>query len=180
MKLPLSLTLFFIAFLFLSLKCKKQNTNTEPQLPPETTTGAMTFGCKIDGKVFIPKDGGGLSGLKTEYLFLGNGPGGGWFLNIAARDRSTTTSRPGISITTDSLLLVEGIQYELQKQKGYANGEHFLGLYTYKIIFPDSGTLIITKHNQTERILSGRFSFTATNQNGTKVNVTDGRFDIRY
>ena len=77
----------------------------------------MTFGCKIDGKAFVPKDGGGLSGLKTEYLFLGNGPGGGWFLNIVGANRALN-SLPTVSIATDSLLLIEGNTYQLKKLKG--------------------------------------------------------------
>jgi hypothetical protein len=68
------LFLLFFSSLLLNSKCRKDN---EPQLPPETTTGAMTFGCKIDGKVFLPKSGNGVPGIITEYPFLGNGPGGG-------------------------------------------------------------------------------------------------------
>ena len=44
----------------------------------------------------------------------------------------------------------------------------------------DVGELHITKHDQTQRILSGRFSFTASTSTGEKVNITEGRFDIRY
>ncbi|MBK8089232.1 MAG: hypothetical protein IPK31_15550 [Chitinophagaceae bacterium] len=179
MKAKCTLILLFSALLFLSLKCKKDNTKAEPQLPPETTTGAMTFGCKIDGEVFIPKDGGGLSGLKTEYLFLGNGPGGGWFLNIAAVDRSSNVL-PRVAITTDSLLLVEGNTYQLVKQKGFAKGQYGLDLFLYQILSSDQGELFITKHNQSLRILSGRFSFTASTFAGEKVTITEGRFDIRY
>ena len=177
MKTKHLILLLFFSSLLLNSKCKKEN---EPQLPPETTIGAMTFGCKIDGKVFLPKDGGGFPGILIEYPFLGNGPGGGWFLNIAARDRSVSSSKPGVSITTDSLLLEEGNTYQLQKQKGSANGLYFLGIFTYKITPPDSGSLIITKHDKTQRILSGRFSFTASRSTGEKVTITEGRFDIRY
>ena len=158
MKLTHTFYLLLFSSLLLNSKCKKDN---EPQLPPETTTGAMTFGCKIDGKVFLPKGGDGYPGIIIEYPYLGNGPGGGWFLNIATRDRSASSSRPGVSITTDSLLLLEGNTYQLQIQKGSASGEYFLGIYSYKIKPSDNGSLFITKHDQTQRILSGRFSFTA-------------------
>ena len=178
MKLHSPLLLLFFSVTLLSSRCKKQN--TEPQLPPETTTGAMTFGCKVNGKVYLPKGGDGFPGIITEYPFLGNGPGGGWFLNIATRDQSISSNSPGVSITTDSLLLIEGNSYQLQIGKGLAAGEYFLGIFSYKIKNNDNGTLIITKHDQIQRILSGRFSFTATNNNGQKVNITEGRFDVRY
>jgi hypothetical protein len=62
-------------------KCKKDK--DEPQLPPETTTGAMTFRCKVNGQVFVPRDGNGHPGLNVQYVNLGNGPGGG-YLNMPA------------------------------------------------------------------------------------------------
>ena len=67
--------LIFLVPLLLASSCKKNKDSTD-QLPPETTTGAMTFGCKVNGKVFVPKDGNGKPGLFVQYAFLGNGPGG--------------------------------------------------------------------------------------------------------
>ena len=89
-------TLLLITFFTFS-QCKKKD---EPQLPPETTIGAMSFGCKINGEIFLPQDGRGRSGLRVEYVNLGTGPGGGWYLNIAALDLNSP-SRPGVSVTTD-------------------------------------------------------------------------------
>jgi len=37
-----------------SSSCKKEN-NNEDQLPPATQTEANTFGCKINGKIYVPK-----------------------------------------------------------------------------------------------------------------------------
>ena len=69
-----SIILFlFIVTLITFSYCKKKT--EEPLLPPETTTGAMTFGCKIDGKVFVQKDGNGHPGLYVQYMYLGNGLG---------------------------------------------------------------------------------------------------------
>ncbi|MBY0477079.1 MAG: hypothetical protein K2Q24_05500 [Chitinophagaceae bacterium] len=176
MKLTHTFYLLLFSSLLLNSKCKKDN---EPQLPPETTIGAMTFGCKIDGKVFVPKGGNGYSGIITEYPFLGNGPGGGWFLNIVAANRAAS-NLPTVSITTDSLLLIQGTAYQLKKQKGFAKGQHTFDLLLYQMWPNDFGELFITKHDSIQRILSGRFSFTASRSTGEKVIVTEGRFDIRY
>jgi hypothetical protein len=176
MKLHLPLVVLVLSITLLSSRCKKQN--TEPQLPPETTTGAMTFGCKVNGKVFVPKTGDGVPGLIVEYPFLGNGPGGGWYLNIAAVDR-TSDFLPRVSITSDSLFLIEGT-YQLKKEKGFAKGQHGYNLFLYQMSIDDAGVLTIIKHNQTQRIIAGRFSFTATNNNGERVSITEGRFDVRY
>ncbi|MEO7801559.1 MAG: hypothetical protein ABIR81_06155 [Ginsengibacter sp.] len=43
-------------FFLITASCKKNNTPTdEDQLPPATQTGANTFGCLINGKVWLPK-----------------------------------------------------------------------------------------------------------------------------
>lgn len=147
----------------------------EPQLPPITTTGAMTFGCKINGKVFVPRDGRGKPGLYCQYVNLGTDSGGGWYLNIPATDWRPNPPK-GVNIETDSLLVEQGTSYIFKKLKGnphafYDNGE----------VFDASGELTILKFDQTNRILSGTFFFTGTNAStGQTVEVTDGRFDIRY
>ncbi len=168
--------LFFFSSLFLNTKCRKES---EPQLPPETTTGANTFGCKVDGKVFTPKGSFVGPGITAQYLFLGNGIGGGWFLNITAANRVDNPNL-SISIATDSLLVIEGNSYTLERVKGYAYAQCLSDITFYRMNSGDLGTLYITKHDQTKHIISGRFSFTASRSTGEKVNITEGRFDIRY
>jgi hypothetical protein len=174
------LLLFSITTL-LVISCRKKNNQKEPELPPETQTGAYTFGCKVNGKVFLPRDGNGKPGLFAQYVNLGTGPRGGWHLNIPAYDHS---AKHGVSIETDSLLLLEGRTYELKKAQGHASAFYLKsttnGVDVYKKPDNEAGELIITKHDLSKRILAGRFWFTATNTNGEKVDVTDGRFDIVY
>ena len=51
------LLLLATSFILISSSCKKNKSdNPINQLPPETQTGANTFGCLVDGKVFLPKD----------------------------------------------------------------------------------------------------------------------------
>lgn len=174
MKLTHTFYLLLFSSLLLNSKCKKDN---EPQLPPETTTGAMTFGCKINGNVFVPKGSYVGPDITAQYLYLGPGPGGGWWLNLSAANREESK---GIYIRTDTLLLLEGNSYVLKRQKGFPSAEHSNGLFDFLITNNDTGNLRIVKHDQTQRILSGRFSFTASRSTGEKVIVTEGRFDIRY
>jgi hypothetical protein len=170
-----------VTMLFTFSQCKKDK-NKEPQLPPETTTGAMTFGCKVNGKVFVPKDGNGRPGLFVQYVNLGNVPNGGWHLNIPAYNYSTNR---GINIQTDSLLLLEGMAYDFKRLKGFPltfyevlnNGATEI----FGKLDNDMGNLFIKRHDQANRILAGTFYFTGTKiSTGEKVNITDGRFDIRY
>ena len=64
-------TLYLLISVLLSAShCKKDKT-PEDQLPPETQTGAGTFGCLVNGNVFIPK-GSPFSGpiLSCAYQFI--------------------------------------------------------------------------------------------------------------
>ncbi len=161
-----------------SLAACRKNKDKEPQLPPETTTGAMTFGCKINGKVFVPRDGNGHPGLFCQYVNLGSGPGGGWYLNIPATDWGPNPPE-AVRIVTDSLLLEEGLTYVFKNQKGSSKAFYDKGI-SYASIDND-GYLNITKHDQQNRILSGNFFFIGINAStGESVNITEGRFDIRY
>jgi hypothetical protein len=157
-------------------QCKKKDV---PQLPPETETGAMTFGCKVNGEIFVPQDGNGRSGFKVEYVNLGTEPGGGWYLNIAAFDRKSI-SRPLVSVTTDSLLISEGSTYNFKNAKGNAKAFYVTSGNVFSKLDNDTGQLKIIKFDQLSRIISGTFLFTGTDENGGKVNVTEGRFDVRY
>ncbi len=172
------LTGIAIILLFSFSQCKK-NKNEEAQLPPETTTGAMTFGCKVNGQVFVPRDGRGRPGLFCQYVNLGTGPGGGWYLNIPAVDWMSSSPLVSVHIETDSLFVLDGVNYPFKNSKGSP-----LAFYqaddTYSALEIDNGYLRISKHDQINRILSGIFTFMGTTSSGKKVNVTEGRFDIRY
>ena len=174
-------TLLLITFFTFS-QCKKDK-NKNLELPPETNTGAMTFGCKVNGKVFVPQDGNGKPGLFVQYINYGDVPDGGWHLNIPASDFQSNPIN-GVNIETDSLLLQEGINYEFKTTKGNANAFYQTAFDRGVLVYPkldnDLGSVFIKKHDKINRILSGTFSFTGTNSNGEKVNITEGRFDIRY
>jgi hypothetical protein len=174
---------YFLLFtsLFLLLlsvpRCKKDHFH----LPPETTTGANTFGCKVNGKVFVPRDGRGRPGLFCQYVYLGEGGGGGWFLNIPATDWKDNNLQ-AIDITTDSLFVTENNTYPFKRRaKGFANAAYSYGSKYYEISQTDTGQLEITKNDPSQRILSGRFWFNGTDkETGEKIEVREGRFDIVY
>lgn len=172
------LLLIIASFILLNAGCKKKK-DEEPQLPPETTTGAMTFGCKVNGKVFVPRSGRGKPGLYVQYVNLGTRPGGGWYLNIPATNWAQNPPQ-GVNIETDSLLVTEGQTYQFRNLKGFPRAFYDSG-NVYPKLDNDEGELKITKFDQVNRILSGTFSFVGTNTTtNEKVNITEGRFDIRY
>lgn len=173
----LSYSLLIITFFTFS-QCKKEK--DQPQLPPETTTGAMTFGCKVNGKVFLPKDGRGKPGLYVQYVNLGTGVGGGWYLNIPATNWVPSTPE-GVNISTDSLLVVEGVTYPFKYHKKGSPVAFYQNGPQYDATDNNSGELKIKKFDSVNRIISGTFFFIGTdNSSGQTVNITEGRFDIHY
>jgi hypothetical protein len=68
------LLLLITSFILLSSSCQKEKLkNPTDELPPETQTGANTFGCLVNGQVFKP-GGAQLSGgsLQCNYQFVNN------------------------------------------------------------------------------------------------------------
>ncbi|MCK9404784.1 MAG: hypothetical protein M0Q26_15430, partial [Chitinophagaceae bacterium] len=180
------------SFVLLSSSCRKNKpVNPIDQLPPETQTGANTFGCLVDGEVFKP-GGAQLSGgsLGCNYQFLGNGINGGYYFRLAAvYQNNTNGSGKSIGINTDGLAIKENdkllLTIPLTKGKasaGYSNYQtqptmNYDGYSTTSII---SGELWLKKLDTINQIVSGTFWFDAVNANGQKVQIREGRFDVRY
>jgi hypothetical protein len=52
-----SIPFLFASILFFAASCKKDDPLNTDKLPPATTSGKNTFGCKINGKVWLPAGG---------------------------------------------------------------------------------------------------------------------------
>ncbi|MBS1580175.1 MAG: hypothetical protein JST29_11090 [Bacteroidetes bacterium] len=157
--------------------CKKSTPDPVSQLPPETQTGANTFGCLINGVAFKPK--GSLFGppsLQCAYQYLN----GGYYFQLGASD-----DLHSISVGTDSLKIKENTTYQLLSfnNAGVASGQY--NYYGGTIIPPVHtnplypGSLSITKYDSINQIVSGTFWFNVVYNNDT-VRITNGRFDMHY
>jgi hypothetical protein len=162
--------------------CKKSG--SEPELPPVTQTGANTFGCRVNGNIWVPYwpidqwtpgaavlihriislDSGSVAPLFITIL-AGNVTDGQSFFHIGQAGKDHIYGPGNIY---DSLL----IQYFL----GSPGGEYF------NLFYPtgDTGThyFQITKFDTVKRIISGVFAFTLYSDANDSVVVTEGRFDF--
>ncbi len=87
----------------------------------------------------------------------------------------------GFNIYTDSLAVEEDSTYQFSSyRRGGAMASYFVDLNQYTVTDTDSGALHITRHDKTRRILAGRFWFDGTNYESEKVQIREGRFDVRY
>jgi hypothetical protein len=152
---------------------------TKDHLPAETQTGAGTFGCKLNGNVWIPKGSDGYSGQNTKRQFSY----GGCFFLVSATDHDSNPLT-GFVIGFDSTCMTVGVPIKLASGR---NGEG--GARYFTIGYSDSdnkdfitndsltGELIFTKYNPP--ITSGKFWFDAMDKSGQVIHVTEGRFDIQ-
>jgi hypothetical protein len=181
----IKICLIFITTLFLS--CSENDilepTVTEAELPPITETGANTFGCLINGNVFIPKD-------KTGYT----PPGGGTPQGIEILGNNSVFVIQARNYINTAIYLY--IPEDLPKQTTYLFGEspgvsyglnspdyaHIFCIINNKkyLSFEDSGSILFSKVNQTSGLYAGVFSvkFKNIDDESDILEISEGRFDI--
>ncbi|MCL5130544.1 hypothetical protein [Algibacter sp. L4_22] len=194
-----------IFFMILSLySCSNDDDGTESSLPAITTEGKNTFGCKIDGEMFLPKNNGGFSAGYTtvlraqyryyEYEYYGLEPG--YHLAIRASN-FLTDKNVSIELSASDEPIVTGQTYPIVlKTDGSISAEYGFSTNTQdpnnsNIYYYNSFNHITTEEfngeitfnlvDEENQIISGVFYFTCINPETDEiVEVLDGRFDLEY
>jgi hypothetical protein len=152
----------------------------EDQLPPATQTGANTFGCLINGKLYIPKGTPSRPGLIVQYDPILNGG----YIAIAAEYTSTNTSE-GIFIKGYPVKTVASYSLNLANPRfdtGYYNDSspsQCQNIYGASSIIYRTGTLVITRLDQQAGIISGTFDAKLLKSGCDTIRITQGRFDYK-
>ena len=163
----------------LATSCKKDDDEPEnpvDSLPLETQVGAQTFGCLVDGEVFLPKTFG-----QNILNAFNQNIGGKFTLVISASNNENTD----INIQGLNLDSVEEGTYDLTNQgNGNYNIIHIVVSEDNRFILETNssnpGQLIISRHDKQNFILSGTFEYSLIDDEGNEIKVTDGRFDVNY
>ena len=149
-------------FLLLNLASCWKDTYDGNTLPPETQEGKNTFGCMVNGKVWV-------ANVPGHLYFQRNG------FSIEAKKYVNKVDQ-----------VIEFEVLDTLKEKKYDLGAIYGDNIKNYIFRTDSlaytGTLEITKFDTIKKILSGRFEFRAKLDLPTVdsvVTITDGRFDFR-
>jgi hypothetical protein len=170
--------LFPVIFLCGLIACEKD-------LPKPTKDGKNTFGCKVNGKSWVPNG------------IMGPTPSPPVSLTYSLY-------KDDYSVRIHAIRRIKGIKdnidihlnnvnkpgtYSLNSDKTNCpwplKCENYGRYYTYD---PDSdyitsaqigGTVTITRADTVAKIVSGNFSFKAVDQGGNQVTITKGRFDVK-
>jgi hypothetical protein len=185
---PYTFYLLLSLLLTMGMKCKKDETGIEA-LPPATQEGKNTFGCLVNGEAFTPK-GSNFGGpiLSSYYQYLNTSTAQGYFFNVLAKKRSSNNVSENISLDIISKdKIIKGKIYYLKSigpenlaEAGYlfSNVSTSNSFKTKTNVF--TGQLTIIQLDEAKQIVSGTFWFDAVNDKGEKVEVREGRFDVKY
>ncbi len=167
----------------------------ESRLPPATQVGANTFGCCINGNLFIPRSGTGTWGGSDYPVLLFSGyPEDTDYYELDIRDlKSETTSR--ILIHMHKLDSIGIGDYVINESNGsssidgldhtYLHGRTWSDNaknYIYYRSLENSGLLKITRYDFKNRIISGVLTCKVQNSADPDeiLEINDLRFDIKW
>jgi len=148
--------------------------NPIDQLPPETQTGANTFGCLINGEPFVVSN---TSNQTAIYQ-------GGGLLIGGQKSINNNFSQVSIFISETNIgeIISENNSYILNSNS-VPKGEYYIENQNcfYFTSSNYSGSITITKLDNINFIVSGTFEFKSISDNCEGIiDITNGRFDLQY
>ncbi len=154
-----------------------------PDLPPETQTGANTFGCKINGQIWTPGGRrGGLPGTvpNVDVIFDPGLCGGNLDAKIFQSENGNQSffSLFGCSLTEPETFNLDGPNGSPDWRLSYIDGSTSCSYSVGNSLY-SSGTITFTKVDFPNRIVSGRFECTFYVPNCDTLRITEGRFDFK-
>ena len=191
-------TTILIINLFITLtSCNSNNDNSfTPTLPAITQTGANTFGCYIDGKLLVPRDGDGSFNLPSHGAthFVTGTPPTDYNSSLTIHDY--TGNARLLQLYIENVQNGEGL-YQIKESncQDFAGGnpnpsiniycrlkDEQTGENKYYCSIENSGNLNITRYDYSNGIISGTFDFNAVNKDDSNdiIEITEGRFDISW
>lgn len=157
--------------LLLLTQCKKAD--PESALPPETQTGANTFGCLLNGQPWTPQGNDGTANY-TSYL---DKDANGDIFDIHTYQIS---QRQSMVLYVTRIKGIGTYSFRSPQRSRASFDNQIAGCYwssrdsatTYR-----RGTLTITRLDRSAGVVSGTFAFTLYQPGCDSVRVTQGRFD---
>lgn len=162
-------------------KLKAPFASDKNQLPPITSSGENTFGCELNGEVWLPGVPVNFGGVHTLTASM-NSEG----ISILAT-RKTTDSQTyqliGLGVhsnLSDSMSLNYPYDSTIFEMEGASAvyGDVITGC-EFRTDSINNGFVKFIRIDTIERIISGIFEFNVANSSCDTVRITNGRFDIK-
>lgn len=170
------LTLTFAVALTALSDCDRKDPQPKTELeklPPATQEGKYTFGCLVNGNAFVTKTSLDISAVYQDGL-----------LQISAGIEGSKIQTINFFIYDSNV--VPG-NYELKDSLGneakyllFDKDSGILCEYVTNSSSDNQGNLELTKFDQFNLIVSGTFQLRLTNSTCEKVEITNGRFDLKF
>jgi len=180
MKNKFLLLTWLLAVPLLWSSCNKNNNCPELVLPPITTEGLNTFGCKVDGEVWVPHVDWGVIQTPLDFgemTVVHHEDENRFYIRVDRRpngDCDSTDQVIHLSITVD-ILGESTINYST----GFSDWN--INKWNYRLDTTSNHSLIIHRFNLEDRVVSGSFDFNFVNTHDGEIRtVTDGRFDLTF
>lgn len=152
------------------------------KLPPATQTGANKVGCLVNGKAFLPS--GQLSGISNPYCGYFQDKFSLVFSVVKNNDNINENGTESISVYSSNIILQEGNTYVLLTENSDHSGKYRIfkrnDYQIYGTTNEITGELYINKLDKSNNIISGTFWFDAVDEQGKRVEIRDGRFDMKF
>jgi len=159
--------------------CKKNDLSRAEGLPPITDTGANTFGCMVNGKVYRNHwvHGSWQPSLQCYYEYVA----GQRFFTLIAENgdwgKAIAFNMNGFELHGDTVFNYTNVI----KDKGISARYGTLGGMEYATYQYCAGEFHLTHFAEKKSFAAGTFWFDAVDSlTGDTVHVRDGRFDIGY
>ncbi len=154
--------------------CKTDALSPKEELPPATQEGLNTFGCLVNGEVWVPR--GSINPSISKFTFYYDDE----LLNVAAtRTIGSKDISQSVSFRIEDCSYTG--RYELTTiESARARFSDLKKACMYQTDSTQTGTLTITKLDTINHIIAGAFEFTVWTEACDTIRVTDGRFDIQY
>ncbi len=177
-------SIVFVVLIALAFSCEKplepEPVSQEPEMPPLTHTGANTFGCYIDGELFVANEGPSVWDIPAV---------SGSFDEAAKRLVLQGTRNNNDNLSDYLVILVNNIDepgnymfdIKFDHVKGYTQKSEESLVYYHDI--GNKGSCTITYIDELNNIISGTFNMILVNPEyavSSSINITEGRFDFRY
>jgi len=173
-------SILIVLFMGMLTGCEKEKTPLPTELPPITEEGKNTFGCIVENEIYVPeirRTSWSIPGSQSEPIEFTFPQYPYYFFRVSTIrlvDKDDNLMDAQVEFMVDSCVFKPG-RYRFS---------HISVIYediAYSSYSIDNDSLIITKIDTLNNIISGQFNFRVTDIStfSKNINITNGRFDLK-